>query len=158
MKRNLISIVPVVMSLILAAGCNDEQKSEEADLEPTPYETVNNFQGVTMKIKEGSVSPTNLTVVFENNSDKQGLYGEGFVLEKKSENQWFGVPSNVDEYSIQDIGYDLEPETVQEWEAVWEILYGSLDEGEYRIVKEIMDFRETGDYDEYYLTAEFMID
>ncbi|WP_282156281.1 immunoglobulin-like domain-containing protein [Cytobacillus gottheilii] len=114
MKRNLIIIVTFVMSLILAAGCEGEQKLEEADLELTPYETVDNFQGVTMKIKEGSVSPTNLTVVFENNSDRQGLYGEGFVLEKNSENQWFVVPSNTDEYSIQDIGYDLEPKSVQE--------------------------------------------
>ena len=40
----------------------------------------------------------------------------------------------------------------------WNWLYGDLDTGEYRIVKKILDFRDTGDFDEYNLAAEFTID
>ena len=36
----------------------------------------------------------------------------------------------------------------------WEWLYGALPAGQYRMVKEVMDFRDTGDYD----TAEFYIE
>jgi len=44
-----------------------------------------------------------------------------------------------------------------EWNIEWDWLYGSLDTGEYRIVKNILDFRSTGDYDQYKLAAEFTI-
>ncbi|TWH55848.1 hypothetical protein DesLBE_0021 [Desulfitobacterium sp. LBE] len=40
----------------------------------------------------------------------------------------------------------------------WGWLYGELESGDYRIVKDISDFRGTGDYEKYYLTAEFSVD
>ena len=40
----------------------------------------------------------------------------------------------------------------------WEWLYGELPEGNYRIAKEIMDFRETGEYDTAIHYAEFRIE
>jgi hypothetical protein len=39
----------------------------------------------------------------------------------------------------------------------WEWLYGSLDSGDYRIAKDILGFRAAGDYDKFYLAAEFSI-
>ncbi len=36
---------------------------------------------------------------------------------------------------------------ILEWEVDWEWLYGELPMGRYRMSKEIMDFRKTGDYD-----------
>jgi len=44
-----------------------------------------------------------------------------------------------------------------EWEINWEWLYGELPEGKYRIGKEMMDFRGTGDYDTAIYYAEFVI-
>lgn len=44
-----------------------------------------------------------------------------------------------------------------EWEVNWELLYGVLAEGKYRIGKEITDFRDTGDYDSAIYYAEFEI-
>lgn len=44
------------------------------------------------------------------------------------------------------------------WEVDWSWLYGSLPDGTYRLSKEIMDFRGTGDYDTYILyTDPFVI-
>ena len=45
-----------------------------------------------------------------------------------------------------------------EWEVNWEWLYGELPEGNYRIAKEIMDFRGTGEYDTAIHYAEFRIE
>ena len=42
-----------------------------------------------------------------------------------------------------------------EWEVNWEWLYGELPNGHYRIGKEFMDFRGTGDYDTMMIYAEF---
>ena len=44
------------------------------------------------------------------------------------------------------------------WDVNWEWLYGKLPAGEYRIGKEIMNFRGTGDYDVEMVYAEFVIE
>ncbi|HZK33400.1 MAG TPA: immunoglobulin-like domain-containing protein [Tissierellaceae bacterium] len=119
---------------------------------------VNNFDGISMNIKEGSVSSTKLTVIFDNNSDKQGMYSDDFLLESKIKGDWYQVPTIIDEYGFHDIGYELPPSGNKELTIDWDWLYGSLDTGEYRIIKKILDFRDTGDHDEYYLAAQFTID
>ena len=44
-----------------------------------------------------------------------------------------------------------------QWEVNWEWLYGNVPNGKYRIGKEIMDFRATGDYDKVIYFTEFEI-
>lgn len=165
-----------MISLILLSGCvssntnttegikntvnrNDSVQSVETnDWEPSTYETVNDLVGVIMVVKDGTVSPAGLTVTFENSSDKQCTYGEYFLLEKKINEKWFQVPTVIDNYGFNSIGYELAPGKNGEWKIDWDWLYGNLDTGEYRIVKDILDFRSTGDYDNYYLAAEFTVD
>ena len=48
-------------------------------------------------------------------------------------------------------------EDATEWEINWEWLYGKLPVGKYRVGKEIMDFRESGNYDTATYFAEFEI-
>ncbi|MGI5901461.1 MAG: immunoglobulin-like domain-containing protein [Desulfitobacteriia bacterium] len=174
MKKYLYLSFCIVIALTFLSGCsgynnskiaegaenkNVHQSSETIDWEPTAYETVNNFAGVTMTVKKGTVSPSGLTVAFKNNSDKQCIYGEYFLLEKKINEKWYRVPVVIDgHYGFDTIGYDLASGKEGEWKVNWDWLYGSLDPGEYRIVKDILDFRNTGDYDKYYLAAEFIID
>ena len=100
-----------------------------------------------MNIKEDSVSPTGLTVIFENNSDKQVVYSDDFLVEKEIEGNWYQVPIIIDEYGFRDIGYELLPSENEEFTIDWDWLYGNLDTGEYRIVKKLLDFRDTGDFD-----------
>lgn len=159
MKKYLCSLLFMAMSLLLLSSCGLEQLPKTKGWKPTIYEAFNNFKGVTMTIKEGTISSTGLTVILENNSDKQGLFGEDFSLEKNINGKWYQVPISTDEnYGFNSIGYDLPSSDVKEWNASWDELYGSLEAGEYRIVKEILDFRTSGDFDKYYLTAEFVVD
>ena len=154
MKRYSVWLFCAASIVILLAGCGSSK-----DWEPTVYETVNDLEGVIMTVVEGTVSPTGLTVLIENNSDKQYIYGEYFMLEKKIEGEWYQVPIEFeDNYGFNDIGYELNPSDIGEWIVDWDWLYGSLDPGEYRIVKDISDFREPGDYDKYNLAAEFTVD
>jgi hypothetical protein len=39
----------------------------------------------------------------------------------------------------------------------WEWIYGSLEKGEFRIVKDILDSNGVGGYETYYLAAEFTL-
>lgn len=137
---------------------NSDDSADTSNMEPTIYETVNNFDGITMNVKDGTVSSSGLTVIFENKSDKQGVYGEYFLLEKNINGKWYQVPVTLDdELEFPMIGYDLAPSDVNEWTVDWGIIYGNLDAGEYRIVKYVHDFRISGDYDKYNLAAEFTV-
>lgn len=159
MKKIFIFAIMLLVSFLLVACDNENSDSLETnDWETTQYDAVNNFDGVSMTVKEDSVSSVELTVIFENNSDKQGVYGEDFLLEKEIKGDWYQVPTIIDDYGFNEIGYELPPSKIDEFTIDWDWLYGSLDTGKYRVVKKILDFRSTGDYDEYYLAAQFTID
>lgn len=157
-KKILFAITLLASFLLVACGNGNGDSTETKDWESTQYDTVNNFEGVSMTVKEGSVSPVELTVIFENNSDKQGIYSEEFLLEKEIKGDWYQVPPILDEYGFTEPGYELPPSEIAEFTIDWNWLYGNLDTGKYRVVKGISDFRGTGDYDEYYLAAQFTID
>jgi hypothetical protein len=152
MKKCLCLLLFMVLSLTFASGC-----VEKNDWEPTAYENMNNFDGVNITVKEETVSPAGLTVVIENNSDSQCIYSEDFLLEKKIKGKWYQVPVIIESYGFNDIGYELVSGEKGEWNVDWTWLYGSLDTGEYRIVKNVLAFRSTGDFDEYNLAANFNI-
>lgn len=158
MKKVLLFVLTLLVSALAACDNGNGVSTGTNDWESTQYDTVNNFDGVSMTVKEGSVSPTELTVILENNSDKQGIYGEYFLLEKEINGDWYQVPTIIDEYGFNDIGYELAPSEIEEFTIDWDWLYGDLKTGKYRIIKDILDFRDTGDYDEYYLAAQFTID
>lgn len=137
---------------------NDTKNDKTNELKSTEHEIVNDLALVSMTVKEGTVSPTGLVLVLENKSNKKSIYGSYFLLEQKIEGKWYIVPVTIQgDYGFNCIGYELNPGDKNEWEAAWEWLYGSLNNGEYRIIKVISDFRGTGDYDTYYLAAEFMV-
>ena len=46
---------------------------------PTEHEKVNDLEGVTMIVKEDKVSPTGLTVILENNSQKSVSIASLFI-------------------------------------------------------------------------------
>lgn len=184
MKKYLTLFLCAVFGMILLSGCSHQTSGDTGKEKPissrgadktlqTPttsqpspatnwkqskYKTVNNFAGVTMLVKPGTASPTDLTVTFDNKSSKQCIYGEFFKLEKKIKDQWYEVPVVIKgDYAFNDIGYNLASGETRDSPVDWKWLYGSLDAGKYRIVKDIMDFRGTGDFDNYYLAAEFEI-
>ncbi|KAB8138059.1 hypothetical protein F9U64_06665 [Gracilibacillus oryzae] len=159
MKRFLCSFFFIAICITLLSACGSDQVVETKDWDPTIYESVNNLDGVTMIVKEGTVSSTGLTVTFENTSDKRCIYSEDFLLEKKIEGTWYQVPFVPGtSYGFNEPGYELDSSNASDWTVDWEWLYGRLDSGEYRIVKGILDVREPGDYDEHHLTAEFAVD
>lgn len=159
MKKLCLLIFAIYVGVSFV-GCSREP-SEEVDLtnwEPSGYESVNNFDDVTMNVKKGSESSTKLTITFENDSNSECIYGDYFCLEKKINDLWYQVPVTIDgNYGFNDIGYNLAAGDTGEMVVDWNWLYGSLETGEYRIVKDILEFRGTGDYDTYYLGATFTI-
>ena len=87
--------------------------------------------------------------------------GSYYVLEQEVQGVWC-VVEYAENMRGKEVGWDAKAwiipmnDTV-EWKVDWEWLYGSLEPGHYRIGKEIMDFRGTGDYDKVMYYAEFEI-
>ena len=147
MKKIVIGLTIVIC---LLTACSQKPNSE-----PTPFVTVNSLDGVTMSTISGTVTPTGLTVIIENRSSERFLYGQYFSVEKKIGDNWYEVPILEDAYSFIDLGHNVAPLQSVEWVVDWEGYYGVLDNGEYRILK---DFRNSKETDEiYHLAAEFIV-
>lgn len=85
--------------------------------------------------------------------------GMAVCLEQKDEK---GAWQEVEFYEAEPVWTDealmIPRDDTVRWEVDWSWLYGSLPDGTYRLSKEIMDFRGTGDYDTYILyTDPFVI-
>lgn len=105
--------------------------------------------GATIKCKQSGGEPTG-----------ELQTGSWYIVENwTQENGWNEMP-----YMIQgNIGWTAEAwmiptDNKAEWEVNWEWLYGELPAGKYRIGKEIMDFRASGDYDKEIYFAEFYVE
>ena len=118
--------------------------------------------GLTLTAKD--VTPEGLTIVCtQSGGSPSGELNTGsyYVLEQEVLGVWC-IVEYTKEAKSKNIGWTAEAwiipmnDTV-EWEVDWEWLYGSLEPGHYRIGKEIMDFRGTGDYDKEMHYAEFEI-
>lgn len=105
-----------------------------------------------IKLTTKNTTPTGLTLVFNQSggNPKGDLQtGSMYWLEVQIDNQWVSVEMLPSEYDIgwTDEAYIIPTNDSTEWEVNWKWLYGELPNGNYRIGKEIMDFRGTGVYD-----------
>ena len=107
----------------------------------------NNLTGCTMEVSK--VTPTDCTVIFGNRTGDEITFGEDFSLEVREEEtgEWRNVPIIFDgDWAFNMIGYPVQSGKDREWDVDWSWLYGSLEEGNYRIVKTVLVTKEP----EYY--------
>ena len=104
-----------------------------------------------LEIIATNVSPTGLTLLFNQSGGNQTgdlQTGSFYWLEVLMDDQWIPVEMLS---SAHDVGWTSEAYIIHkndktEWEVNWEWLFGKLPIGNYRIGKEVMDFRATGIY------------
>jgi len=83
--------------------------------------------------------------------------GEEYFIEVKNGDTWEPVPTVIDDYGWDSVAYMVTLDGTTVWDVNWDWLYGELENGTYRLGKGFMDFRETGDYDNAFFYAEFVI-
>lgn len=83
--------------------------------------------------------------------------GSPYFLEVLTDGEWVEVELLLSEYELvwTDEAWCINANDSVEWTVDWTRLYGELPTGSYRIGKEIMDFRGTGDYDKKLYYAGF---
>nr|MBQ8251814.1 hypothetical protein [Lachnospiraceae bacterium] len=107
-----------------------------------------------------NVTPEGMTLVCtQSGGDSTGELSTGgwYVIETEADGQWQEVPRYA-EVCWEDLAWIIQMDGRTQWEVNWTWLYDSLPEGEYRMAKEIMDFRQSGDYDTCITYAYFTVE
>lgn len=129
--------------------------NSKPDLSLNTYE-LSEIEGITMKVT--NVDNTSITLEITNNSEGSLTYGHLFSLEVKSGKTWHELPLIRDDIVFALDGFGLDPGSVSQWNAYYADLYGALPSGNYRIIKEVSVGNGAGNYKQYYLGTEFIIE
>ncbi len=114
------------------------------------FEKENDSWGI--QLTADKVTPAGLTLVCNQsggNPTGELTTGSYYNLEVIENSQWHAVKMIPQKHDIAwtSEAWIIPMNDSREWEVNWEWLYGKLPSGNYRIGKEITDFRGTGDYD-----------
>lgn len=115
--------------------------------------------GVTLTVEKVTPSGAALKCTQHGGeADSELETGSWFIIEKWSKEMgWQEAPCFCEPCWTEEAWLIAKGDT-SEWAVDWAWLYGELPAGKYRIGKEIMDFRGTGDYDKQIYYAEFTIE
>ena len=149
MKKSIL-FLSLVLALILSA-CTPKQ-------DEIPEELISTLPaGITMTVDEETITPEGASFLLLQTTEMDIKYGDNYKLQKYDGSTWVDVPTIIENYAFHSIAYSLPENEPKVLELDWAWLYGSLPAGEYRLVKEFMDFRGTGDFDNYTIAAAFPI-
>lgn len=121
---------------------NDVNIEENGDVE--------NASDSSMVIKDGTLTPSGATVVLTNSYG----YDRWFRIDKEENGEWKEAETINDNYSFTAEGYLTNGNSEVEIPIDWTDLYGTLENGKYRIVKRAFNNLNR----EEYVSVEFTID
>lgn len=157
MKKTLLLFVVVYISIAIL-GCNSQNTITMMSYEIDEYE-VNNYSDASMSILDDSISSMGLTLELNYYGENQGTTGAWYSIFIYEESNWNELSYTINDNVIWPmIAYIVEKGQASQMSIDWEWLYGDLPTGRYLIVKQFMNRRGPGDYDEYYLACEFTIE
>ena len=111
---------------------------------------VENASDSSMVIKDGTLTPSGATVVLTNSYG----YDRWFRIDKEENGEWKEAETINDNYSFTAEGYLTNGNSEVEIPIDWTDLYGTLENGKYRIVKRVFNNLNK----EEYVSVEFIID
>ena len=147
-------IIVLLLSLITLTACTRIVKVEEV-------KDAEDEWGLTLSAD--NVTPSGMTIVFSQMNGKQTgelETGDWYALYTEENGEWKELPFIVDDdvnIGWHSIAYLIPKGGSYKMEVNWEWLYGKLEPGKYRINKEVMDVRETGDFDKKIYSLEFTV-
>ena len=119
--KKLTAILLVFAALL--AGCAKESIYQPAGAE-----------NVTMTISD--VTPTGAVVTIRDGNPAPFVYGEWYAIEEQKDGIWYEVKTKLTNYGFNEIGWLTDENGVLTMDMDWEWLYGELNEGHYRILKQ----------------------
>lgn len=117
---------------------------------------IDDLDGVSMTIKEGTLTKESATIIITDTSNRKNIYGTPYRIDKLENGFWKELEVVIKgNYGWNSIGYYVDKNNKLELDINWKWLYGTLESGKYRIVK---DTSEQGEGTTHYITAEFVIE
>ncbi|WP_349947952.1 immunoglobulin-like domain-containing protein [Lacrimispora sp. BS-2] len=148
------SIVSLFLILIYRDNINYKDNNNIIPKRSESTLVLNNFNGVTMTVE--SVVDTKIAVCINYSADDPAIFGEDYILEVKNGQKWYPLPVKND-IMFTSIGYGLKKGNSFPWSTDFEILYGKLSAGQYRIIKGFRIEPQQETPKEYFVSAEFSI-
>lgn len=125
--------------------------NEDGNIEKKQEKSI---EKVKMSIKEGTLTPSSATIVIIDDNDTPYVYSKWFRIDQKTNGQWKEVRTSNDDYNFTAIAYNVDKTGKLEDVVDWGDLYGVLEKGEYRLVKNVYG----NDGNEIYFSTDFLID
>jgi len=116
---------------------------------------LNTLDGVTMRMEKYTSFGGDVEI--RNETAKEIIFGEWYEIQTEVNGKWISLPHIIENAAFHEVAYNAPKDETVIHEVKWDILYGELPKGKYRIIKDMLDFRETGDYTKYYRAEEFEI-
>ena len=155
----LVLALVCVLSVVRCASKTDGGTSQNPADNIFSDEKLNEW-GIALEVE--NVTASGLTIVCNHSGGENVAElstGSYYVVQKFEKAGWVDVEYLPQEYDVVWTleAWIIQQESTTKWDVNWEWLYGKLSAGEYRIGKEIMNFRGTGDYDTEMVYAGFVI-
>lgn len=153
MKKAILTILLWGILVIGLTGCTS---NEEIDKKMAPTE----IDGVSMSIKEGTLTDKGVTIIIKDiNGKGKYVYGTEFRVDKSENGNWFKVKEIDNNCGFNQMAYYVDDDGLLEFEQNWECMYGKLEKGKYRLVKDTsLESDEPITNDDYkYFSVEFTI-
>lgn len=148
MKKSLMILLILCLLTLTACSNSPEVGTEPSDAEVNPYAVTDGGesteQTVTMAAVEGTAAPGQVTVTVLNTTDLEIDSGNewDFYLQVEQDGQWYNLKTKDGERANTSEAYIYEPNIPRELTFQWGSIYGSLEPGHYRVVKNFFEFHE----------------
>ena len=123
-----------LMMLFLCFGCGgDVPQSDQWELKQTEQNIAEEKNGLRLQVAEVDAAGNCASFFVTNGSDRVWYCGMDFVLQVKVDGVWYEIALYAD-HSAEEVV--LQPGEVKFFDFYWDVPYGKLPEGAYRLVKE----------------------
>lgn len=148
----ILAIIIIIVGLLYFKnnGLSFLNSNIENDVNIEENGDVENASDISMVIKDGTLTPSGATVVLTNSY----AYDRWFRIDKEENGEWKEAETINDNYSFTAEGYLTNGNSEVEIPIDWTDLYGTLENGKYRIVKRVFNNLNK----EEYVSVEFIID
>lgn len=157
MRKKVFIFAFFVLFLLILIYRNNINYKDNNDIIPKRSESelfLYDISDVTMTVE--SVVDTKITVCINYSADDPVIFGEDYILEVKDGQKWYSLPVR-DDIMFTSIGYELKKGSSFPWSTDYEILYGKLPAGQYRIIKSFRIEPQQETPKEYFISAEFSV-